>query len=197
MSNANPNVTPHPRAHVPSQMRYRRALTPGGTYFFTVNLEDRSSGLLTTHVDVLRSAVREVKQRHAFDILGWVVLPDHLHAMWALPLSDHDFSTRWMLIKSSFSRRVKAGEAVSDSRQRKGERGIWQLRFWEHQIRDDVDLERHLDYIHINPVKHGYVTRASEWPWSSIHRYIHSGVMPADWATDIDLRADGERIDTP
>ncbi|AXQ28616.1 transposase [Solimonas sp. K1W22B-7] len=168
-------------------MRYRRASAPGGTYFFTVNLADRSSRLLVDRVDDLREAVRLVKQRHPFEIPGWVVLPDHLHAVWALPPDDADFSTRWTLIKGGFARRIEPGEFVRSSRERKGERGIWQRRFWEHQIRDEDDLERHLDYIHINPVKHGCVSRAADWQWSSIHRYVRAGDLSPDWAADVEL----------
>jgi putative transposase len=163
-------------------MRYRRATAAGGTYFFTLNLADRSSNLLVERVDELRAAVRLVKQRHPFEILAWVVLPDHLHALWALPLDDADFSTRWMLIKAAFSRSIGPGECIQGSRLRKGERGIWQRRFWEHQIRDESDLRRHIDYIHINPVKHGNVKRAADWRYSSIHRYIQSGDLAEDWA---------------
>ncbi|MDR3416173.1 MAG: transposase [Nevskia sp.] len=175
-------------------MRYRRATAPGGTYFFTVNLVDRSSRLLLDRVDDLRESVRVVKQRHPFEIVAWAVLPDHLHAVWTLPASDADFSSRWMLIKAAFSRRIGKGEFVRPSRIAKGERGLWQRRFWEHQIRDDNDLVRHVDYIHFNPVKHGYVNRASDWRHSSIHRYINAGEMPRDWAAapDSDLLS-GER----
>lgn len=165
-------------------MRYRRSNTPGGTYFFTVNLADRQSKLLAAHIDALRTAVRQVRTKHPFGIIAWVVLPDHLHAVWSLPPDDADFSTRWMLIKAGFSRQVTSEESVNSSRARKGERGIWQRRFWEHQIRDDNDLQRHVDYIHINPVKHGYVDRASAWPWSSLHRYIRHGLLSEDWAGD-------------
>lgn len=175
-------------------MRYRRANTAGGTYFFTVNLADRSSGLLVERVDDLRNAVRVVHRRHPFEILAWVVLPDHLHAVWTLPPDDADFSTRWALIKAGFSRSVPSGESIRTSRQQKGERGIWQRRFWEHQIRDDRDLQRHVDYVHINPVKHGYANRAADWPWSSIHRYIRSGAVTADWGADIAVELSaGER----
>jgi len=163
-------------------MRYRRCRQPGGTFFFTVNLADRASRLLVERVDTLRASVRLVKQRHAFDIVGWVVLPDHLHAVWTLPEGEHDNALRWMLIKSAFSRRIAAGEPIGPSRRRKGERGIWQRRFWEHLVLDEDDLQRHLDYIHINPVKHGLVARASAWPYSSIHRDIRAGDLPADWA---------------
>jgi putative transposase len=163
-------------------MRYRRAHASGGTYFFTVNLADRSSGLLVEWVGQLRSSVRSVKQRHPFEIIAWVVLPDHLHAIWVLPSGDGDYSTRWGLIKAEFSRRVPRTEPISPSRLDKGERGIWQRRFWEHQIRDDTDLARHIDYVHFNPVKHGHASIASGWPHSSIHQYIRSGELTIDWA---------------
>ncbi len=165
-------------------MRYRRANAAGGTYFFTVNLADRSSRLLVERIEVLRQAVRTVKHRHAFDIVAWVVLPDHMHAVWTLPSGDADFSTRWLLIKAGFSRAIAGGETICGSRRSKGERGIWQRRFWEHQIRDEDDLARHVDYVHINPVKHGHVARAGEWPHSSIHRYVREGTIAADWACD-------------
>ena len=169
-------------------MQYRRAKAAGATYFFTVNLADRRSHLLLERIAELRNAVRLVRSRHCFEIIAWVVLPDHLHAIWTLPPDDADFSTRWALIKAGFSRQISADEPVSASRRQKGERGIWQRRFWEHQIRDDVDLQRHVDYIHYNPVKHGHVSMASEWPHSTIHRYIRAGLMTADWGAP---QADG------
>ena len=168
-------------------MQYRRSKASGGTYFFTVNLADRSSTLLVEHVAELRQAVRTVKQRHPFNILAWVVLPEHMHAVWALPFDDDDFSTRWMLIKMGFSRSIQRDESIAASRLRKGERGIWQRRFWEHQIRDENDLARHIDYVHINPVKHGHAGKASDWPYSSIHRYIRHGLLASDWAADANL----------
>lgn len=165
-------------------MRYRRANTAGGTYFFTVNLADRSSTLLVDAVDVLRDVVRLVQQRHPFHIDATVVLPDHLHAIWTLPEGDAGFPQRWALIKAGFSRKLPKGEQRSASRERKGERGIWQRRYWEHQIRDDKDFARHVDYIHVNPVKHGLVARPVDWPCSSIHRYVREGILPSDWAGD-------------
>ena len=167
-------------------MRYRRSDIPGGTYFFTVNLADRSSRLLVERIADLRAAVRIVKQRHPFEIVAWVVLPDHMHAVWRLPEGDRDFSRRWSLIKSGFSRAITRGEAIPASHAGKRERGIWQRRFWEHLIRDEIALQRHVDYVHINPVKHGHVKRAVDLPHSSIHRYIRAGWLTADWACDPD-----------
>lgn len=131
----------------------------------------------------LRESVRTVKQKHPFESLAWVVLPEHLHAVWTLPANDADFSTRWMLIKSGFSRRTAGGESISRSRRRKGERGVWQRRFWEHEIREEQDLARHVDYVHFNPVKHGLVEVASRWPWSSIHHEIRRGHLTPDRAS--------------
>ena len=160
---------------------YRRARRPGATYFFTVNLARRDSALLVDCIDDLRDVMRLVRRRHPFLIDAMVVMPEHLHAIWTLPPGDTDYATRWRLIKSGFSRRVPEGEHRSSSRIGKRERGIWQRRYWEHLIRDEHDLQRHIDYIHFNPVKHGYVDRAADWPYSSFHRYVADGRLPADW----------------
>lgn len=164
-------------------MRYRRAIADGAMWFFTVNLAERKRDLLVRHVDVLRGVMRKVKAKHPFEIIAMVVLPDHLHAIWALPAGDHDYSLRWNLIKGEFSKALPQDEYIRASRIRKRERGIWQRRFWEHQIRDEFDLQTHVDYIHINPVKHGYVAQAIDWPYSSLHRYVRRGDLPANWAS--------------
>jgi len=162
---------------------YIRSHSNAGTYFFTVNLAQRKQNdLLIQHIDELRNACRYTKQHHPLVIEAMVVLPEHLHCIWRLPEGDDDYSLRWRLLKSHFSRHIALGETVSASRMRKNERGIWQRRYWEHQIRDDTDFQRHLDYIHYNPVKHGYVDKAVDWPYSSIHRWIKSGVCAKDWA---------------
>ena len=110
-----------------------------------------------------------------------VVLPDHLHAIWTLPWDDADFPLRWRLIKTWFSRNLPLGEHRRASRVDKGERGIWQRRYWEHLIRDEIDFARHVDYIHWNPVKHGFVARAKDWPYSTFHRFVRDGVLTEDW----------------
>jgi len=162
-------------------MRYRRANAAGGTYFFTVVLAERRSALLVERVELLREAIAAARQRHPFNIVAMVVLPDHLHAVWRMPPDDADYPMRWSLIKAAFSHNNPRQEHIRASRMAKRERGIWQRRFWEHQIRDDVDLQTHVDYIHHNPVKHGYVGRVSDWPYSSIHRYVRSGWIGEDW----------------
>ena len=161
---------------------YRRNFIEGGSFFFTVNVADRRSQLLTDKIALLRSAFRIVAKRHPFTNEAVVVLPEHLHCIWTLPSGDSDFATRWRLIKTEFSKQFGAGERRSPSRANKGERGIWQRRYWEHTLRDERDFERHCDYIHFNPVKHGHVERVSEWPYSSFQRFVRLGVYPIEWA---------------
>jgi putative transposase len=163
--------------------RYLRHRVPGACYFFTVNLAERkNNSRLITHIEALRDAFSKTKQDYPFEINAIVVLPEHLHCLWTLPQDDADFSTRWSLIKARFSRALPRGERISKSREAKGERGIWQRGFYEHYIRDDDDYAKHVDYIHWNPVKHGLVMRASDWPHSSIHRFIREGLLDKDWA---------------
>lgn len=152
-------------------MEYRRARVEGGCYFFTVALADRRSDLLVTQIDLLRQAIKTTKAARPFTINAMVVLPDHIHALWTLPEGDCDYSTRWMLIKRYFSMALPKIEDIKMARLRKRERGIWQRRFWEHLIRDEKDYLHHIEYIHQNPVKHGYVNDAKQWPYSSVYKF--------------------------
>ena len=149
-------------------MEYRRVRVAGGCYFFTVALADRKSDLLVKRVDLLREAIKIVKVKHPFEINAMVVLPEHLHALWTLPEGDDNFSIRWMLIKRYFSMSLPKTENIRATRMHKRERGIWQRLFWEHCIRDERHFLNHMEYIHQNPVKHGYVSEAEDWPYSSI-----------------------------
>lgn len=162
---------------------YRRAWHAGGTYFYTVNLLQRQQNdLLVRRIDVLRYMVRIIRKSHPFRIHGWVVLPDHLHCVIELPPDDVDFALSWRLIKMGFSKALPKVERLSSVRAKRGERGIWQRRYWEHLIRDEADYRAHMDYVHINPVKHGLVGRVADWPYSTFHRLKEEGVYPADWA---------------
>ena len=161
--------------------RYRRLRIPGGTYFFTVNLRDRTSDLLVTRIETLRGAIRATRSRMPFHIDAWVILPDHMHCLWTLPEGDVAYSARWQSIKKAFSRAIPAEEPRTHTMLARGERGIWQLRYWEHTIRDDADYAAHMDYIHFNPVKHGLVSRPADWPHSTFHRCVTAGLYPADW----------------
>jgi len=159
---------------------YRRNRVAGATYFFTVALGDRTSRLLTERIAEFRRAYAEVRSRRPFETVALVVLPDHLHAVWRLPTDDFDYSSRWRAIKAGFVRSLRQ-HGLAPVMNLRGEADVWQRRFWEHTIRDEADLRAHMDYVHWNPVKHGYVTRVSDWPHSTFHRYVRQGVLPRDW----------------
>jgi putative transposase len=167
---------------------YRRVSAPGASWFFTVNLAERKDNrLLVDRVDDLRQAFRYVKGKHPFKLDAVVVLPDHLHCLWTLPAGDTDYSIRWNLLKGTFSRAVENGERISPSRMQRRERGLWQRRFWEHLLRDQANFNKHVDYIHWNPVKHGWVHRVADWPYSSFHEYVAGGFYPSTWGGDGDF----------
>ncbi|KNC94863.1 REP-associated tyrosine transposase [Trabulsiella odontotermitis] len=158
---------------------YRRHYVPGGTWFFTVNLQNRQSDLLTRHITQLRRATSFVKRTKPFVINAWVILPEHMHCIWTLPDNDSDYSGRWRDIKKTFSRTIER-------------RYVWQPRFWEHTIHNEHDFRRHMDYIYINPVKHGHVQKVVDWPFSTFHRDVRDGLYPADWASEVEDFATGE-----
>ena len=137
-----------------------------------------------TEIDRFRRIYQTVQQRRPFETIAICILPDHIHALWALPKGDADFSTRWNLIKGGFSRGLDP-QRRSSSKIAKREKGIWPRRYWEHVIRDDADMKRHIDYIHFNPVKHRHVTSVADWPYSSFHRYVERGLLTADWGGDM------------
>ena len=135
-------------------------------------LQRRDNNLLTRHIDLLRAAVKSVRQHHPFIVHGWVVLPDHMHCVIELPPDDADYATRWRLIKMNFSKAIPRTGRLSTVRIQRGERGIWQRRYWEHLIRGERDYRAHMDYVHINPVKHGLVRCVADWPYSTFHRLV-------------------------
>jgi putative transposase len=171
---------------------YRRLRIPGHSYFFTVNLEDRDSDVLVAHIDILRRAWADTLVEHPFICDAVVVLPDHLHAVWTLPSGDSDFSLRWRKIKARFTHATGLTGARSASKLHKREAGVWQRRFWEHAIRDAGDHAAHVAYCRDNPVKHGLVERAEDWPFSSVHRDMRAGAMVAETGDKV-RRATGER----
>lgn len=166
---------------------YRRWRVAGGTYFFTL-VTHRRRPILTTSLgrSCLRRAFAEVRTRRPFEVAGIVLLPDHLHAILTLPRGDDGYSVRLRRIKEEFTQGflgAGGGEgATTAARRERGERGVWQRRFWEYVIRDEDDFERHLDYVHYNPVKHGHVRCPHEWRFSSFHRWVRQGVYPRNWA---------------
>ncbi|CAM3094186.1 REP-associated tyrosine transposase [Pseudoalteromonas distincta] len=168
-------------------MRYKRMLEAGACYFFTVNLEDRTQKLLVENIELLRRVYLRVVKKHPVKTIAIVIMPDHLHAIWQLPESDSNYAMRWRLIKSGFSRGLPPTEFCNISRIAKGERGIWQRRYWEHKIRDEGDLDNHINYIHYNPVKHKYVSKVSDWSFSSFHRYVNNSKLLSNWECDNNL----------
>ena len=168
---------------------FRRSVAPGATYFFTVNTDQRLKILTELPFPLaLKNALRQVSAEHPFTTEAFVLLPDHLHCIWTLPPGDANYALRWNIIKRIVSQETQRSveSPISRSRQQRRELGLWQRRFWEHQIRDERDLLRHVEYIHWNPVKHGYVIRVRDWPYSSFHRYVEQGLYPLDWAGDDD-----------
>jgi putative transposase len=165
---------------------YRRWYQPGGTYFFTV-VTYRRRPLFRDVVArrLLGQVVRDVAAERPFQTVAIALLWDHVHCLWSLPSGDQDFSWRWKEIKQRFTSAWLANggteAAVTPSQAQRGRRGVWQRRFWEHLIRDEDDFEKHLDYIHFNPVKHGHAARPCDWPWSSFLHYVHQGCYPIDW----------------
>ncbi|NOZ21468.1 MAG: transposase [Planctomycetes bacterium] len=165
---------------------YLRAYVPGGTFFFTVVTFGRMHFFTDDLARAtLRLAWKRVQSERPFDLQALCLLPDHLHCVWVLPEGDSDYSTRWAEIKGLFTRHFCAqggreGQR-NPSRRRRREAAVWQRRFWEHVVRDEEDFEKHVDYIHFNPVKHGYVQRAKDWPWSTFHRYVRDGLYDEDW----------------
>ncbi len=172
---------------------YRRSHAPGATWFFTVNTYRRQP--ILTHPDAitaLRTALHSVREQHPFKIDAMVVMPDHLHAIWTLPPGDANFAIRWSLIKRQVSQAARhlVNQTQSASRVKRREINFWQRRYWEHQIRNDADFDRHVDYAHYNPVKHGHVERVIDWPYSTFQRYVRLGICPAEWAGGGELVGD-------
>lgn len=166
---------------------YRRANITGATYFFTIVTYQRRNFLCDDDVRAaLRDAIIHVRERHPFEIDAWVLLPDHLHAIWTLPPGDANFALRWQQIKRHVTQqcghRLHKPELMNDSKHKHRESTLWQRRYWEHQIRDEADYQRHMDYVHYNPVKHGLAARAVDWPYSSFQRYCACGVYDENWA---------------
>lgn len=168
---------------------YRRYFVAGGTYFFTAVTDGRASLFADASArSLLGSVFRRCILRQPMSVLAIVLLPDHLHCLWALPRGDSAYSERWRWLKAEFTRKWLAlgglEQPTGDARRRERRWGVWQRRFWEHTIRDEADLEQHADYIHFNPVRHNLVSRPCDWPWSSFHRWVALGHYPVNWGRD-------------
>ena len=176
---------------------YRRANTPGTSYFFTVVTYRRQRILCDPPIrTALRNAINKTRIKHPFTIDAWVLLPDHLHCIWTLPDGDADFSLRWAKIKRDVSLacggQYKEWRWLSESKRKHRESTIWQRRYWEHRIRDEEGYRRHMDYIHYNPVHHGLCDSPAQWPWSTLASYVAEGVYPTDWGSNEVIMPDGD-----
>jgi len=168
---------------------YRRTFLAGGAFFFTL-VTQRRRRVFTDGIAcrLLGEAIRTVQAEQPFETVAIVLLPDHLHCIWTLPQDDADYPSRWASIKRRFAESWTAAggheATISQARHNRHERGVWQKRFWEHRIRNQTDLARHVDYIHFNPVKHGLVRCPHAWPHSSFHRWVEQGYCKPDWLCD-------------
>lgn len=174
---------------------YRRAYIEGGTYFFTIVTHNRNKILcIEENRENLKVSIEEVCGKYPFFTDAWILLPDHIHCIWTLPQGDNNFSMRWQLIKRGFTMRYNKAKnetwAISESRKKRKEQAVWQRRFWEHLIRDEEDFERHCDYIHYNPVKHGYVMSPKDWQFSTFHSFVKKGIYDIGWGAKGEITID-------
>jgi len=161
---------------------YRRVIQNGGTYFFTVVTYKRQPLLLNiSSVNLFLHCINGVKKKYPFEINAYAILPDHIHTIWTLPENDSDYSNRWRLIKGNFTKSLPQSKQINSN----GEKNIWQSRFWEHLIRSQEDYNKHCDYIHYNPVKHGLVESVDEWQFSSFKDFVTMGFYPEGCGKEI------------
>jgi len=167
---------------------YRRP-RDGSTYFFTVVTHMRQPILcLDYSIKAIEETISEVRLNRPFEIKAWIILPDHIHAIWELPEGDSDYSVRWALIKKGFTKKLKGHHKAPEpnmSRIKRREATVWQRRFWEHKIRDDSDFRAYVEYMHYNPVKHGLAPSPKDWKHSSFHKYVAEGLYPSDWGSGV------------
>jgi putative transposase len=169
-------------------MRYRRVRVEGGTYFFTVVTHQRKPIFRNQEeIAFLAEAIDKIRARHPFEVDAQVILPDHLHTLWTLPEGDANFSKRWQLIKEAFTRSYVKRQLTpeqAEGRRDRGSQPVWQNRFWEHLVRDERDFSTHLDYIHLNPVQHGFVKSPCDWPHSTFQKWVERGIYEPNWGSD-------------
>jgi putative transposase len=178
---------------------YQRNFVPGGTYFITIVTYHRRRFLTDESVrPMLYQALRDAQAEMPFAIPAMVIIPDHVHLLIALPPGDCAYPARLGYFKKEFTKSyLEAGGVEATTTmgiKLAGRRGVWQPRYWEHTIEDEQDFEHHFDYIHYNPVKHGYVQEVRAWPYSSFHRWVQEGHYPERWSCGPDMQEIYERI---
>ncbi|MDD3149488.1 MAG: transposase, partial [Candidatus Gastranaerophilales bacterium] len=166
---------------------YRRAYEKNSYVFITITTFKRNP-ILIKNIKILRNSIRKTKEKFEFEIFGIVVLPDHIHTI-LRPKIIRNYPDIIKSIKTDFSKNIDKKEItnvekyVTESKKKKGEKGVWQRRYWEHTIKDENDLYLHLDYIHFNPVKHNYVTKVNDWLYSSFHKFVKEKLYDENWGT--------------
>ena len=164
--------------HTTPMTHYRHNRVPGGTFFFTVRLLDRSGCLLTDHISAFGEAIRQARSKKPFHVDAWVVLPDHAHSIWTLPPGDYDAASRWRAVKIAFTKALrKSGKPAAS------ECAIWERHYRDRLVASDEEYNALVDYVHNNPVRHGLCQRPADWPWSSLHRFVASGLIPPEHET--------------
>ena len=166
---------------------YQSNRVQGVTYFFTVRLEDGENDLLVDNLQLFQKALRSVLRERPFYIDAMVVLPDHIHCMWTLPILRTDFLLRWNSFEKRFTESLYLSNAPSAASVKQPNQVIWQQSIERNEIVDALDYKAHMDYIHFNPVKHGEVTQVVQWPYSTFHRLSDRGLYSIEWGEDVSL----------
>ena len=164
---------------------YRRAFVENSYLFLTVVTFNRCP-ILISHIDLLKESFHQSQQFFDYQIIGLVILPEHFHII-IKPKINHEYPRIMMSIKYHFSKNFKPSEILIDSYIKKREKGVWQRRYWEHTIRNQDDLNRHLDYIHYNPVKHKLVSAVEDWKYSTFFEYLKRGYYEPHWGCTDDV----------
>ena len=169
---------------------YRRAFQENSYVFITMVTHKRNP-ILIQNIEKLRSSYKKVKEKFEFEMFGIVVLPDHIH-MIIKPENIKEYPIIIKSIKAYFSRTIDEKNIekikLTKSKIKKKEKGVWQRRYWEYTIRDEDDLYKHLDYIHWNPVKHGYIENVRDWKYSSFHKFVNQKLYDINWGSTNDTK---------
>lgn len=166
-------------------MNYRRLFVPNAYVFLTVVTYNRKP-ILIENIDLLRAALKETKKYFNFEIIAVVVLPEHFHIIFNLETIE-EYPQIIKSIKYNFSEKFNFVGLASPTYEKKREKEIWQRRYWEHTIINEEDFNRHLDYIHYNPVKHGYVKCTKDWEYSSFKKFVEQNNYEIDWGSEKDI----------
>lgn len=178
---------------------YKRLYVDGNNYiFFTIVTQYRIK-ILISNIELLRESLKHAMNKYKFEIFSIVVLEDHIHMILKID-NIKEYPKIIYSFKNYISRKISEEvteinkERLSDSKKKRKEKGIWQRRYWEHTIRDENDLYKHLDYIHYNPIKHRYVKKAKDWKYSSFNKFVKLGYYDENWCNFEDTNGINEIV---